>query len=123
MQLALLVIASCGFGLRFAWDEPPKDENGNLSIQQSLQITSEKSIMMTAAPKWTRYLPTKECVRCSFLFFKVLEHNLQLRVREVNMACDTMGVFMKNQVAARKAEIRKDLAEGNTDIERDDALD
>ena len=29
---------------------------------------------------------------------------------------------MKSQVAARKAEIRKDLAEGNTDIERDDVF-
>ena len=122
VQLALLVIASCGFGLRFAWDEPPKDEHGNLSIQQCLQINSEKSIMMTAAPRWTRYLPTKECVHCLFPFFKALIRKFRFRVREVNMACDTLGVFMKSQVAARKAEIRKDLAEGNTDIERDDVF-
>ena len=51
-----------GFGLTFAWDEPPKDEQGSLSLQQSLEITSEKSIMRTEAPRWIWYLPTKECV-------------------------------------------------------------
>ena len=64
IQLALFIIASCGFGLTFPWDEPPKNEKGDLSLQQSLQITSEKSIMRTEAPRWTWYLPTKEYVVC-----------------------------------------------------------
>lgn len=56
-KLALFVIASCGFGLPFSWNEPPSGSDGSLSLQEALRIASEYNLARTTAPKWFWKLP------------------------------------------------------------------
>lgn len=76
--------------------------------------------MRTEAPRWTWYLPTKEYVVCKTSHRCVIKK--VYRIREINTAYKTLEVFMHEQVAARKAYIRKELSEGNTDVGKEDVF-
>ena len=57
-KLALLVIGICGFGFdTFSWNDPPKDESGDMSVQQSLKIVTDTTLVAIFMPKWFRDLP------------------------------------------------------------------
>ncbi|EJD08594.1 cytochrome P450 [Fomitiporia mediterranea MF3/22] len=103
-KLALLIIASCGFGLPFSWDEPPTGSDGSMSLQEALRVASEYNLARTSAPKWFWKLPIK-------------------KYQYVESANRTLGAFMKNQVALRKQEIRQDIVDnGKLESERSDVF-
>ncbi|KAL5531294.1 hypothetical protein ACEPAG_4171 [Sanghuangporus baumii] len=103
-KLALFVIASCGFGLPFTWDEPPTASEGSMSIQEALAIVSEYNLARTSAPRWFWKLPIKKYQR-------------------VETASRTLDAFMHSQVALRKEEIRQEINENGTlDIGRNDVF-
>ena len=57
-KLALLIISVCGFGFdSFSWSEPPKDENREMGVQESLRVFTETIMISTMAPKWFWKLP------------------------------------------------------------------
>jgi len=56
-QLALLIIAKCGFGFSFEWSAPPIGPDGTMSIQEALRILADSYIVGLLAPDWVRYLP------------------------------------------------------------------
>ncbi len=58
-QLALFVIATCGFGISFDWEEPLRSENRAMPIQQAFRIISDTGIFAVFAPKWVKRLPFK----------------------------------------------------------------
>lgn len=56
-KFALFIIAGCGFGLPFEWNEPPQGVDGKMSLQEALRITSEWNFPRTTLPKWFWKLP------------------------------------------------------------------
>ncbi|KAH8110759.1 cytochrome P450 [Phellopilus nigrolimitatus] len=103
-KLALFIIASCGFGLPFTWDEPPIVKDGAMSIQESLRLVSEANLARTSAPKLLWWLPIP-------------------KFRYIETAYQTLDAFIRTQVAQRKAEIRQELTDnGRTEIERSDVF-
>jgi hypothetical protein len=57
-KLALLIIARCSFGFdSFSWGEEPANENGEMSIQQSLRVLGDTIIAAISMPKWCWKLP------------------------------------------------------------------
>ena len=59
-QFALSIIARCGFGLPFSWDEPIVEKDGSMSLQESLRLVSENNLARTSAPKWFWKLPIQK---------------------------------------------------------------
>lgn len=87
-KLALLIISACGFGFdSFSWSEPPKDENGEMSVQESLRIVTETNMAAVLTPKWFWNLPITW-------------------IREMREAHNTLDAFMHSQVTDRKTEVR-----------------
>lgn len=87
-KLALLIISVCGFGFdSFSWSEPPKDENREMGVQESLRVFTETIMISTMAPKWFWKLPIA-------------------LIREMRKAHETLREFMHNQIANRKMEVR-----------------
>ncbi|EJD08595.1 cytochrome P450 [Fomitiporia mediterranea MF3/22] len=104
LNLALNIIASCGFGLPPTSNEKPAGSDGSMSLQEALQITSEYNLSRLAAPRWVWKLPFK-------------------KIQYIESAHRTLGTFMKNQVALRKQEIRQEMAEnGRLESERSDVF-
>ena len=60
-QLALLIIAACGFGVQFSWTEPPSsraaDGTERMSMQEALRIVSETIVLAAFSPSWVKLLP------------------------------------------------------------------
>jgi hypothetical protein len=57
-KLALLIIAICGFGFdSLSWNDPPKDANTEMSVQECLRIVSHTSVLALIMPKWLWKLP------------------------------------------------------------------
>lgn len=103
-KLALFIIASCGFGLPFDWSEPPTGNDDEMTIQEALRVVSETNFMYTMAPGWFLSLPLK-------------------KVKYAKQAHKTLDTFMRHQVAVRKTEIRREIAEnGSEEISRDDVF-
>jgi hypothetical protein len=92
-QLALLVLASCGFGFPFNWSAPPTSENGEMSVQAALRIVSEENQLMVVLPRWAWKLPIQ-------------------RYQNLGKACSVTGEFMRRKVAERKAEMKELVVNG-----------
>ncbi|KAG2154041.1 cytochrome P450 [Suillus clintonianus] len=84
-KFTLLIIATCGFGLPFSWGEPPSHD-GQMSIQQCLEIITIRNSFAIIAPKWAWKLPLPW-------------------VRQTRQAFDTMRAFMNSHVQARREAI------------------
>ena len=56
-QLAIFIIAACGFGLPFSWNEPPSGADGSMSLQEALNVSSKYNLTRTSAPEWFWKLP------------------------------------------------------------------
>ncbi|PBK68763.1 cytochrome P450 [Armillaria solidipes] len=95
-KLALFVIATCGFGISFDWEEPSRSENRAMPIQQAFRIISDTGTFATFAPKWVKRLPFKY-------------------IRDSNTAHEQLGKFMRDEVMKRRAQI----ASGEIDLEGD----
>ncbi|KAI5123187.1 hypothetical protein M0805_003954 [Coniferiporia weirii] len=103
-KLALFIIASCGFGLPFDWNEPPSGKRGSMSLQEALRIVSEYNLLRTSAPKWIWWLPFG-------------------KYRYIDTAYQTLDAFMSTQVGRRKAEIRQEITEsGSAESGRSDVF-
>ncbi|KAG0706753.1 cytochrome P450 [Suillus ampliporus] len=81
-KFTLIIIATCGFGLPFSWADPPSHD-GQMSIQQCLEIITVSNVFAIAAPKWAWKLPLPW-------------------VRHTRQAFDTMRAFMNSHVQARR---------------------
>ena len=57
LKIALLVMASAGFGFPFSWDAPPVAEDGSMSVQQAMTVLSSYSTLGALLPKWAWNLP------------------------------------------------------------------
>jgi len=86
-KLALFIISACGFGMPLQWDEPPVDENGDLSLQEALHIISLHTLTRIATPRFLYHVP--------FL------STLQL----LDRAYSTINSFMQKQIESRKADL------------------
>ncbi|KAK0203454.1 cytochrome P450 [Desarmillaria ectypa] len=95
-KLALFVIATCGFGISFDWEEPSRSEHGAMSIQKAFRIISATGTFAIFAPKWVKRLPFKY-------------------IRDSNTAHEQLGKFMRDEVIRRRAQI----ANGEIDLEGD----
>ncbi|KAK0237713.1 cytochrome P450 [Armillaria nabsnona] len=95
-KLALFVIATCGFGISFDWEEPLRSENRAMPIQQAFRIISDTGAFAVFAPKWVKRLPFKY-------------------IRDSNTAHEQLGKFMKDEVIRRRAQI----ASGEIDLDGD----
>lgn len=58
-KVTLAVITSCGFGLKFKWDELPMDEKGRASVQEALKLFTDHAMLFVIAPEWFFKLPGK----------------------------------------------------------------
>ena len=56
-QLALLIIAKCGFGFSFNWLEPPRSADGKMTIEQALRTVSHNLMAFLLIPKQFQRLP------------------------------------------------------------------
>lgn len=56
-KFAIFIIAACGFGLPFSWNEPPTGVDGNITLQEALDISSNYTFMRQISPKWIWKLP------------------------------------------------------------------
>ena len=61
-QLAIFIIAACGFGLPFSWNEPPTGADGSMSLQEALNVSSKYNLTRTSAPEWFWKLPIAKYV-------------------------------------------------------------
>ncbi|KAK0458101.1 cytochrome P450 [Desarmillaria tabescens] len=95
-KLALFVIATCGFGISFDWEEPLKSENRAMSVQKAFRIISDTGSFAVFAPKWVKSLPFQY-------------------IRDSNTAHEQLGKFMRDEVVRRRAQI----ANGEIDVEGD----
>jgi hypothetical protein len=67
-KLALVIIGRCGFGFdSFSWSEQPKGESGEMSVQESLKIVSNTSMVSVIVPKWVWKIPIGWSVQARFL--------------------------------------------------------
>jgi hypothetical protein len=57
LKIALLVMASAGFGFPFSWDAPPVAEDGSMSVQQAMTLLSSYATFGALLPKWAWNLP------------------------------------------------------------------
>lgn len=57
-KLGLYVISICGFGLTFAWSDPPRI-NGQSSVQNNIETIESHHLSLVYAPKWIWKLPIK----------------------------------------------------------------
>ncbi|KAJ7108469.1 cytochrome P450 [Mycena epipterygia] len=76
VDLAFLLISTCGFGFPSTWDAPPKDADGGMPVQEALKLVAETHLISLTVPKWLMYLPIPR-----------------------------LGKFMRDQVTDRKAEV------------------
>ncbi|PAV19758.1 cytochrome P450 [Pyrrhoderma noxium] len=103
-KFALSIIARCGFGLPFSWDEPIVEKDGSMSLQESLRLVSENNLARTSAPKWFWKLPIQ-------------------KYQIVDSAFKSLDTFMHAQVSRRKQEIRKEIIEnGFADSAKNDVF-
>lgn len=72
-----------------------------MSIQEALRIVADTNLLQVFAPKWVLRLPFSKCV---FLFVSFTVLLTTSRIQQSNNAYESLTVFMKEQVAARKAE-------------------
>ncbi|CAA7270196.1 unnamed protein product [Cyclocybe aegerita] len=86
-KLALLIIAKCGFGFSFNWEDPPRAADGTMTVQEALRIVADHHMLMIFLPKWIQNLPFK-------------------KLKEIREARDQLMTFMHDQVAQRRADIR-----------------
>ncbi|CAA7270197.1 unnamed protein product [Cyclocybe aegerita] len=86
-KFALLIIAKCGFGLSFNWDQPPRAGDGTMTVQAALRTVIDNHLLMNFLPKWIQNLPFK-------------------KLNETREANDQLMAFMQDQVEQRKADIR-----------------
>lgn len=77
-QLAVLIIAKCGFGLSFNWLEPPQSTDGKMSIQQALHVVSNHITALMFVPKWLQRLPFSGYVSDRSRFIDMSGLNTQL---------------------------------------------
>ncbi|KAG5634315.1 hypothetical protein H0H81_002432 [Sphagnurus paluster] len=90
-KMALLIIARCGFGFSFDWTAPPMGPDGTMSVQESLRILADSSIVSLMAPDWVRYLPLPgfDKIRTAFgQFSAFMRREIEARTREVRSAGD-----------------------------------
>ncbi|KAH7920397.1 cytochrome P450 [Leucogyrophana mollusca] len=85
LKFALIIIASCGFGVPFSWAAPPSHD-GQLSIQECLQTIAHTNVFAIAAPGWVWRLPFRW-------------------IQNTRRAYDSMRVFMHEHVRARREAI------------------
>ena len=110
IQLAIFVIAACGFGLPFSWNEPPTGEDGSMSLQESLRLVSDYNLVRTSAPNWFWKLPISKCVPRDF-FRAHTDTDACSRYQYVDKAYKTLDAFMKRQLESRRKEIRQEINE------------
>ncbi|KAF7344606.1 hypothetical protein MSAN_01942800 [Mycena sanguinolenta] len=84
VELAFLLISTCGFGFPATWDTPPRAADGGMPIQEALKIFAETILISAITPSWLSYLPIP-------------------RLREARVARERLREFMQEQVAQRKA--------------------
>ncbi|KAI0049196.1 cytochrome P450 [Auriscalpium vulgare] len=94
-KLALFVISACGFGVPFAWDEPPMNEDGTMGVQKALKVYTDNSLLMVITPEWAFKLPIS-------------------KLQEYYQARETLREYMTKQIADRKTEIHGEV-EGATE--------
>ena len=57
-QLALIIIATCGFGRPMSW-KAPDPSPGEMSFEAALAIVSNRIIARVILPQWAYSLPIK----------------------------------------------------------------
>jgi hypothetical protein len=57
IQVALLVLASAGFGSEFTWAVPPAVDHDSMSVQHAVRTMSECGAITILVPKWAWILP------------------------------------------------------------------
>ncbi|TDL27391.1 cytochrome P450 [Rickenella mellea] len=51
-KVALYAIAVVGFDIPIQWDQPPRDENGRLSVQEMVFTVASNLLIKSRTPKW-----------------------------------------------------------------------
>lgn len=58
-KLAMIIIATCGFGYRLDW-RFAESSSESLSFGDALQVISQTHILRILLPKWAYWLPVKK---------------------------------------------------------------
>ncbi|KAH0833227.1 hypothetical protein J3R83DRAFT_12287 [Lanmaoa asiatica] len=112
----LIIFASVGFGFPFTWANPPAQQ-GEMSIQECMEIITKTNIFAIAAPAWAWKLPFAWSVLASFCVQKTLE--ICGRVRRTRRAYETMRAFMYSLVSATRETIRSEAEDTTSKRARD----
>ncbi|EJD03280.1 cytochrome P450 [Fomitiporia mediterranea MF3/22] len=96
-KLALFLIAIVGFNIPMSWYEPPRDENGRLSVQAMVFEVASYILHRSQLPKWSYSLGFK-------------------KLKEIDEAYTVFERFMYERIGEREAQLKKIRAmEGSTD--------
>ncbi|KAF8637877.1 hypothetical protein AX17_002500 [Amanita inopinata Kibby_2008] len=98
-KYTLLVLAKCGFGLPSSWSTPPEAVDGSMSVQEAMHIVAGSSMVAVFAP-WLMRLPFA-------------------KFRRMRTAYEQLMLFMRTQVAERKAVVQRDKEEGLGEVGKD----
>ncbi|KAJ7439724.1 cytochrome P450 [Mycena galericulata] len=84
-NLALIIIARCGFGLHMPWNDIPAP-NSEMTFGESLSIVSRSAITRLALPGWVYKLPIR-------------------KIKSLDQAWKTLRSFMHSFVDTRRTEL------------------
>ncbi|KAI5115166.1 hypothetical protein M0805_003202, partial [Coniferiporia weirii] len=87
-KLALFLISIVGFGLPMSWSEPPRDENGKLSVQNMIFQVASNIMERGVIPRWAYHLGIK-------------------KLSEIDEAYVRFEGFMQERISEREAELKK----------------
>ncbi|EJD03281.1 cytochrome P450 [Fomitiporia mediterranea MF3/22] len=103
-KLALFLIAIVGFNIPMSWNEPPRDENGRLSVQSMIFEVAAYILHRGQLPKWTYSLGFQ-------------------KLKDIDEAYTTFEHFMHERILEREAQLKKIRAmEGSTDADIADSI-
>ncbi|KAG5646364.1 hypothetical protein DXG03_003687 [Asterophora parasitica] len=100
-QIALLVIARCGFGFSFDWNAPPVGSNGEMSVQEALRVLADSFVVGLIAPNW--HLAPGVYQRSFDIEDLTIVLNSFSRLRE---AFASFSGFMTREIMQRTTEVR-----------------
>ncbi|KAL5524766.1 hypothetical protein ACEPAF_9912 [Sanghuangporus sanghuang] len=87
-KLALFLIAIVGFGIPMSWSEPPRDEDGRLSIQSMIFEVASSILERSQLPKWSYNLGLK-------------------KLNQIDEAYTTFEAFMHERIAEREEQLKR----------------
>ena len=64
-KFALLMVQICGFGIPFKWSAPPATNDGNMTLQEAMDVVGASHLWATFAP-WAMQLPFAKLVPENF---------------------------------------------------------